>query len=152
MIELLFLAQAIQQDVAPQELPPIPGVSWECSVLVEGQPFRLSGHAPDFPSRRVAGRSMRTQVRSTGPDWSRGEFDINAEAASEDFRRYLLSWETPNGGAYLFDMVLLRGQMGISTLTDVSRPDRASPRANRLIAKGYCKSDFSPKQEGSSSQ
>jgi hypothetical protein len=151
MIELLFLSQTIQQDVAPQELPPIPGVSWECAVHIEGQPFRLSGHAPDFPSRRVAGRSMRTQVRSTGPDWSRGEFDINAEAASEDFRRYLLSRETPDGGAYLLDMVLLRGEMGISTLTDVSRPDRASPRANRLIAKGYCKSDFSPKQEGSSS-
>ena len=152
MIELLFLAQPIQQDVPPQELPPIGGVLWDCSVLHDEQPFSLSGRAPDFAALRVEGRSIRTQVRSTGPNWTRGQFDISAVSSGADFRRYILTWQTPEGADYQFDMVLLRDQLGIATLTDVSRPDGAARRLNRHIAKGYCKSDFAPTQEGSSSQ
>jgi hypothetical protein len=148
MIELLLLGQTTIQDVAPQELPPVAGVSWDCSVLLDEQPFNLSGRAPDFAARRVDGRSIRTEVRSTGPDWAQGQFDISAVSSGEDFRRYILTWQTSEGADYLFDMVLLRDQLGIATLTEVSRPEGAARRQNRHVAKGYCKSDFSPTQEG----
>jgi hypothetical protein len=151
MIELLLLAQVLQQDLAPQDMEAIPGVSWNCSVLHDERPFRLAGRAPDFASKRVKGESLRTEVRSTGPEWSKGTYSIAAEAGSEDFRRYILTWNAPEGQTYLLDMVLLRGKTGIATLTDVSRPDQASPRLNRLIAKGYCESEFSQPQEGSPS-
>ena len=151
MIAALFTLSQIMQVTpsGPVDMEPVPGTSWTCTLETENTSFALSGRAPDFAKRREPFGRQPIKIETDGPDWTRGQHDIVVLASAPNFRRYLVSWGAEDGGSYSLDMILLREERGISSLT--YRPSPSGPVVSlfaKLMAKGICESQFPAAAEG----
>jgi hypothetical protein len=153
----ILLAAAAAPESVPMQVAPagpvdmeqVPGVNWTCRLETEKTSFALKAQAPDFAGRREPFGRLPIALETDGPGWTKGQHDIVSLASAPNFRRYLVSWEAKDGGSYSLDMILLRGEYGISHLT--YRPSPAGPVASlfaKLIARGVCESEFTDPAEG----
>ena len=148
-VGFLILSQFMQVVHGPVDMEPAPSVDWACTLETEKTSFALKGRTPDFAKRREPYERQPTGIITNGPDWTKGKYDIVALASAPNFRRYLVSWGAKNGGSYSLDMVLLRDERGISTLT--FRPSPFGPVKSlfaKMLAHGVCESKFPVPAEG----
>lgn len=149
-ITFLILAEIMQVvPSGPVDMQPVPGVNWSCNLESENSSFVLKGRSPDFAKRREPYGRLTTEVESSGPVWTKGQHDIVVLASAPNFRRYLVSWGAKDGGSYSLDMILLRDERGISSLT--YRPSPSGPATSlfaKLVAHGICESQFPIAAEG----
>lgn len=109
--------------------------------------FDMKGRMPDFAARREPFQPKPASVTTEGPDWTAGKHEVVVAASSSDFRRYLLKWSASDGSEYTLDMVLLRGESGISKLTKYTPFNGSGTRKVLLFGAGTCDSKF-PAERG----
>jgi hypothetical protein len=150
IVTLLIMSQIMQvAPSGPVDIEPVPGMNWTCTLETEQTSFSLNGRAPDFAKRREPYGRLPIEIETNGPEWTKGQHEIVALASAPTFRRYLVSWGATDGGSYSLDIILLRDERGISTLT--YRPSPSDPVISlyaKLMAHGVCESQFPTPDEG----